>query len=195
MTLLRGLYDWTLALGASRHAVWALALVAFIESSFFPIPPDIMLIPMVLAVRQRAWFLAGLCTIASVAGGYLGYAIGAVLFDTIGQPIIDLYTLGDSYISLREQFTARGAEIVAFFGLTVLPYKLITITAGFTQLNLWEFGLASVVSRGARFFIVAGLLWYFGDPIKAFVERYLGWVVTAFCVLLVGGFVVLKFLL
>ncbi len=193
--MLRGMYDWTLRLGSTRHAVWVLAAVAFVESSVFPIPPDILLIPMVLAVRQRAWMLAAICTVMSVLGGYLGYAIGALLFDTIGQPIIELYKLEESYFLLRDQFNAQGAEIVAFFGLTILPYKLITITAGVTGLNPLEFGIASLVSRGARFFIVAGLLWYFGEPIKAFVERYLGWVVLVFCVLLIAGFVVLKFLL
>ncbi len=192
--MLRGLYDWTLQLGANRHAVWALAGVAFVESSVFPIPPDILLIPMVLAVRERAWVLAGICTIASVLGGYLGYAIGALLFDVIGQPIIDFYGFQAAFARFTEQYNELGAWIVAFFGVTPFPYKVITIASGVTNLDPVVFGVASVASRGLRFFIVAALLWQFGPPIRAFVERYLGWVVLVFCVMLVAGFVVLKFI-
>ncbi len=192
--MLRGLYDWTLQLGSNRHAVWALAGVAFVESSVFPIPPDILLIPMVLAVRERAWVLAGICTIASVLGGYLGYAIGALLFDVIGQPIIDFYGFQAAFARFTEQYNELGAWIVAFFGVTPFPYKVITIASGVTNLDPVVFGVASVASRGLRFFIVAALLWQFGPPIRAFVERYLGWVVLVFCVMLVAGFVVLKFI-
>ncbi len=192
--MLRGLYDWTLQLGSNRHAVWALAGVAFVESSVFPIPPDILLIPMVLAVRERAWVLAGICTIASVLGGYLGYAIGALLFDVIGQPIIDFYGFQAAFARFTEQYNELGAWIVAFFGVTPFPYKVITIASGVTNLDPVVFGVASVASRGLRFFIVAALLWHFGPPIRAFVERYLGWVVLVFCVMLVAGFVVLKFI-
>ncbi len=192
--MLRGLYDWTLQLGSNRHAVWALAGVAFVESSVFPIPPDILLIPMVLAVRERAWVLAGICTIASVLGGYLGYAIGALLFDIIGQPIIDFYGFQAAFARFTEQYNELGAWIVAFFGVTPFPYKVITIASGVTNLDPVVFGVASVASRGLRFFIVAALLWQFGPPIRAFVERYLGWVVLVFCVMLVAGFVVLKFI-
>lgn len=193
--MLRGLYDWTLELAAHRHAVWALAAVAFVESSVFPIPPDVLLAPMILAVRQRAWLLAGICTVASVLGGYFGYGIGALLFDVVGQPIFDRYHLNDAYEVFKAQYNDKGFWIVASFGLTVLPYKLVTIASGAVDMNPVLFGIASVASRGLRFFIVAGLLWYFGPPIRAFVERYLGWVVSAFCVLLIGGFVILRFAL
>ncbi len=193
--MLRGMYDWTLRLASTPHAVWALAAVAFVESSVFPIPPDVLLAPMVLAVRQRAWLLAAICTIASVLGGYLGYAIGAVLFDVVGQPIFDRYSLNEAYELFKAQYNDKGFWIVATFGITVLPYKLVTIASGAVDMNPVLFGLASVTSRGLRFFIVAALLWYFGPPIRAFVERYLGWVVSVFCVLLVGGFVVLKLIL
>jgi membrane protein YqaA with SNARE-associated domain len=189
------MYDWTLRLGSNRHAVWVLAGVAFVESSVFPIPPDILLIPMVLAVRERAWILAGICTVASVLGGYLGYAIGALLFDVIGQPIIDFYGFQAAFARFTEQYNELGAWIVAFFGITPFPYKVITIASGVTNLDPLVFGVASVASRGLRFFIVAALLWKFGPPIRAFVERYLGWVVLVFCVMLIAGFVVLKFVL
>ncbi len=193
--MLRGMYDWTLRLGATRHAVWVLAAVAFVESSVFPVPPDILLIPMVLAVRERAWMLAAICTAMSVLGGFLGYAIGALLFDAIGQPIIDFYGLEAAFAQFTERYREKGAIIVAFFGLTPVPYKVITIASGVTHLDPIVFGIASVVSRGLRFFIVAALLWYFGPPIRTFVERYLAWVVLVFCVLLIAGFVVLKLFL
>lgn len=192
--MLRGLYDWTMRLGANRHAVWALAGVAFVESSVFPLPPDILLIPMVLAARQRAWLLAAICTLASVAGGYLGYAIGALLFDAVGRPIIEFYGLDAAFARFTAQYNEMGAWIVAFFGVTPFPYKVITIASGVTHLDPLVFGIASLGSRSLRFFIVAALLWRFGPPIRTFVERYLGWVVLVFCVLLVAGFVVLKLL-
>ena len=193
--MLRGLYDWTLRLGSTRHAVWVLAAVAFVESSVFPIPPDILLIPMVLAVRERAWVLAGICTVTSVLGGFLGYAIGALLFDSIGQPIIDFYGLEAAFTRFTERYNEAGAWIVAFFGITPFPYKVITIASGVTHLDPVVFGIASLASRGLRFFIVAALLWKFGPPIRAFVERYLGLVALVFCVLLIAGFVVLKLFL
>ncbi len=190
--MLRGMYDWTLRLGSTRHAVWVLAAVAFVESSVFPIPPDILLIPMVLAVRERAWSLAAICTIMSVLGGFLGYLIGALLFDAIGQPIIDFYGLDAAFVRFTEQYNEAGAWIVAFFGVTPFPYKVITIASGVTHLDPVVFGLASLGSRALRFFLVAALLWYFGPSIRAFIERYLGWVVLVFCILLIAGFVVLK---
>jgi membrane protein YqaA with SNARE-associated domain len=193
--MLRGLYDWTLRLGSTRHAVWALAAVAFVESSVFPIPPDILLIPMILAVRERAWALATICTVSSVLGGFLGYAIGALLFDVVGQPIIDFYHFDAAFARFTERYNEAGAWIVAFFGVTPFPYKVITIASGVTNLDPVVFGIASVVSRGLRFFIVAALLWYFGQPIRRFVERYLPWVVLVFCILLVAGFVALKLFL
>jgi len=193
--MLQRLYDWTMRLAGHRHALWWLALVAFVESSVFPIPPDVLLIPMVLAVRRRAWLLATVCTVASVLGGYLGYAIGALLFDTVGQPIIDFYGVQAAFDQFKARYDEAGAWIVAFFGVTPFPYKVITIASGVTHLDPLVFGLASVASRAVRFFLVAGLLWFFGEPIRGFVERYLGWVVLVFSIMLIAGFVVLKFLL
>lgn len=193
--MLRALYDWTIRLGGHPHAVWMLAFVAFIESSVFPIPPDVLLIPMVLAVRARAWRLAAVCTLASVAGGFLGYGIGALLFEAIGRPIIEFYGFEHAFARFTDRYNEMGAWIVAFFGVTPFPYKVITIASGVTHLDPFTFGIASLVSRGARFFLVAGLLWYFGPAIRAFVEKYLGWLALLFFLLLIGAFVVLKFVL
>ena len=191
--MLRALYDWTMQLGASRHAVWALVLIAFIESSFFPIPVDLLLIPMVLAARERAWRLATICTLASVAGGYFGYFIGFSLFETVGRPIIDFYGFQETFARFTERYNEMGAWIVAVFGVTPFPYKVVTIASGVTQLDPLVFGIASLGSRGIRFFLVAALIWYFGPPIRLFIEKYLGWLVLAFVVLLICGFVLIKY--
>ena len=193
--MLRSLYDWTMRLGASPHAVWALAAIAFMESSFFPIPPDVLLIPLILAARNRAWRLATVCTASSVAGGYFGYLIGYTLFETVGQPVIAFYHFEDAFARFTDQYNELGAWIVAIFGVTPFPYKVVTIASGVTHLDPVVFGIASAASRGVRFFLVAALIWYFGPPIRNFVERYLGWCALAFVVLLVGGFLAIKFLL
>lgn len=192
--MLRALYDRTLALGASRHAPRALCGVSFAESSFFPIPPDVLLVPMVLAERGRwAWF-ALLCTLASVAGGALGYLIGWLAFDQIAEPILAFYGYEEKFASFAERFNAWGPWIVFIAGLTPFPYKVITIASGATLLSFPVFIVASVLSRGMRFFIVAGLLYLFGPPVQAFVERRLGLVFTVFVVLLLGGFLAIRFL-
>ena len=191
--MLQATYDWTMRLGASRHAVWALAAVAFVESSFFPIPPDVLLIPMILAARTQAWRLAAICTLASVAGGYFGYLIGLTLFEAVGEPVIAFYQMEQAFESFTAQYNELGAWIVFTFGVTPFPYKVVTIASGVTQLDPAVFGITSLGARGLRFFLVAALIWYFGPPIRRFVERYLGWVALAFVVLLIGGFVLIKF--
>ena len=192
--MLKRLYTWTMALAGHRHAGWWLAAIAFIESSVFPIPPDVMLMAMVLARRERAFRYAAICTIASVVGGFLGYAIGYFLFETLGQWIIALYHLEPKFEAFKQTFNQYGAWIVLIKGLTPIPYKLVTITAGVAHLDLVVFGLASLASRGMRFFLVAALLWRFGPPIRDFVERRLTLVTTGFVVALVGGFLAVKFL-
>ncbi len=192
--MLRRLYDWTMGLAAHRRALPALGLVAFIESSVFPIPPDVMLIPMVLAARKRAWLIASVCTVASVAGGLAGYAIGFFLWQTLGQPLIEFYGYGHEYERFAAAYNDRGAWIVFVFGITFFPYKVITITSGATALGLGPFLLASVIARGLRFAIVAALLYYFGEPIRAFIERYLALLTTLFVALLIGGFVIVRYL-
>ena len=193
--MLRRLYDWTMDLAAHRHALAALAFISFIESSVFPIPPDVLLIPMILAARDRAWLIAAVCTAASVVGGVAGYGIGALLFDTVGQPIVEFYGYLDRFEEFQARYEEWGAWIVAGAGFTPFPYKVITITSGVMKLDFGVFMAASVISRGARFFLLAALLWYFGPPIRRFIERYLPQLTIVFFVLLLGGFVALRYLL
>jgi membrane protein YqaA with SNARE-associated domain len=193
--VLQRIYYRTIELSAHRHALWVLATVAFIESSVFPIPPDVLIIPMVLATRDKAWKIAAICTVFSVLGGMAGYGIGFFLYDTIGQPLLDFYGYGDKFANFQNYYNEWGAWIVGGAGITPFPYKVITIASGVTQLDLAVFTIASVLSRGARFFIVAGLLWYFGQPIRIFIEEHLGKLTIVFFVLLLGGFLALKLLL
>ena len=192
--MLRRLYDWTMGLAAHRHALALLALVAFIESSIFPIPPDVLLVPMVLAARARAWRIALVCTVASVLGGLAGYGIGYFVFETVGRPLLEFYGGGDAFASFRDAYNAWGLWIVFTAGLTPLPYKVFTIASGVTHLDLTIFVLGSVLSRGLRFYAVAALLWRFGTPLRAFVENHLGKVTAAFALLLVGGFALIRLL-
>ena len=192
--MIRKLYDWTLEMSAHPAALWILAFIAFIESSIFPIPPDIMLIPMVLAALNRAWLIAFICTIASVLGGGFGYIIGAYLFDVIGLPILDFYHKADYFDEFAQKFNAQGHWAVLFAGMSPFPYKVITIASGATGLPFLQFMFWSLIARATRFFAVAALLWYFGEPIKNFIERYLGWLFAAFLILLFAGFYAIKFL-
>ena len=196
MTLapLRRLYDWTMAKAAHRHAVWWLAVVSFLESSVFPIPPDVMLIPMVIARPRRAFFYAGVCLAASVAGGVVGYAIGQFLFVQIGEPLVALYAEPGALDAVRAAYAEHGWWIVLGGGLTPVPYKVITIASGALSLDPVAFVAASVVGRGLRFFAVAALLWRFGPPIRRFVEERFAAVTVLFFALLVGGFVALRYL-
>jgi len=192
--MIRRLYDWTLSLSAHPRALWALAAVSFVESSFFPIPPDIIMIPMILAQPRKAWLIALVATVASVFGGLLGYFIGAALFETIGQAIFDFYGKSDAVAAFNERFNAYGAWAVLVAGVTPFPYKVITIMSGWTGLSIPVFIVASILARGLRFFIVASLLWKFGDPVRLFIEKYLGLLFTLFVILLVGGFYAVRFL-
>jgi len=193
MSMIRRLYDWTLGLAGDRRAPWALAAVSFVESSVFPIPPDVLLIPMVMANRRRAWAFAAICTIASVAGGFAGYAIGAGLFEVLGRPILDFYGALTKFAEFSDLYNEWGAWIVVMGGLTPFPYKVITIASGATGLDLVVFAIASTAARGGRFFLVAALLWYFGPPIQRWLERNLGLATTLFFICLIGGFAMIKF--
>ncbi len=193
--MLRRLYDWTMGLAAKRHALWALGAVAFVESSIFPIPPDLLLIPMVLAQRRRAWVIAGVTTASSVAGGLAGYAIGALFFEGFGRDLLAFYGHLDKFTSFQSYYNEWGAWIVAMAGVTPFPFKVITIASGVTRLDLGVFIAASVAARGFRFFLVAGLLWYFGEPLRNFIERYLPWLIALFFVLLLGGFLIVRFVI
>ena len=191
--LLKRTYDWTMGLAGHRHAVRWLAIVSFAESSFFPIPPDVMLIPMILAQRARAWMLATLCTCASVFGGIAGYGVGFLLFESAGRPIVELYGYADEFARFQDYYQVYGAWIVAVFALTFLPYKVVTIASGVAALEPVSFIIASVLGRGFRFFATATLLRYFGPQIRSFIEARLGLVTTAFVALLVTGFLIIKF--
>jgi membrane protein YqaA with SNARE-associated domain len=191
--LLKRIYDWTMGLAGHRHAVRWLAIVSFAESSFFPIPPDVMLIPMILAQRARAWALAALCTCASVFGGIAGYGIGFLLFESAGRPIVELYGYADEFARFQDYYQVYGAWIVAVFALTFLPYKVVTIASGVAALEPISFIIASVLGRGFRFFAAAALLRYFGPQIRSFIEARLGLITTAFVALLVAGFLIIKF--
>ena len=193
--MLRGLYDWTMGLAAHRYALAALALIAFAESSVFPIPPDVLIIPMVLAAREQAWKIAAIATVASVLGGLAGYGIGAGLYETLGRPILDFYGYEEKFAAFSGHYNEWGAWIVAIAGFSPIPYKVFTIASGVVDLDLTVFTVASALSRGARFFLVAALLWYFGAPIRRFIENNLGILTLVFCILLFAGFVVIKYAL
>lgn len=182
-----------MALAAKRGALWALAGVSFAESSVFPIPPDVLLIPMVLARPKAAWLVAAVCTAASVLGGLAGYAIGAYFFEAFGRDLLAFYGHLERFQSFQSRYNEWGAWIVAGAGLTPFPFKIITIASGVTRLDLALFVGASTLARGFRFFLEAGLLWYFGEPIRGFIERRLRWLVTAFFALLLGGFLLARF--
>ncbi|MCO6382045.1 YqaA family protein [Oceanicola sp. 502str15] len=192
--MLRSLYDWTIRQATSRYALWVLAAVAFIESSVFPIPPDVLMIPMILATPRRAWLIAGVATVSSVLGGLLGYAIGALLFDSLGQPILAALGKGDAVAEFNTRFNDFGFWAVLTAGMTPFPYKVITIMSGWTGMPLATFLVTSILARGLRFFIVAALLWKFGTPIRDFIEKRLGLVFVLFVVILIGGFFLVKYI-
>lgn len=171
-----------------------LAGVSFLESSVFPIPPDVMLIPMCIAERRRAFFYAAVCTLASVLGGLLGYAIGYWLYAAIGEKIISFYGMGKGFAEMQQKYNEYGGWIIFAKGLTPIPFKIITILSGVMQLSLAVFIPASIACRALRFFLVAGLIWKYGAPIQVFIEKYLGWVCLGFLILLIGGFIALKYI-
>ena len=192
--MLRRLYDWTMAQAESPYALWVLAGVAFIESSVFPIPPDLLMIPMIIAAPRRAFVIAGVCTVSSVLGGMFGYYIGYGLFETVGRPVLEFYGKDAYFDEFRARYNEWGAWAVLIAGVTPFPYKVITILSGTTGLNLVVFTVASIIARGLRFFVVAALLWKFGAPIRDFIERRLGLMFTLFVVILLGGFLAVKYL-
>ena len=192
--MVRKVYDWMLAMSASPNAMWFLALVAFAESSFFPIPPDIMLIPMVLAMPAKAWRIAAVATVSSVLGGYFGYGIGVFFFDLIAKPILSFYGYMQQFDVFKDYYHQLGAWIVFGAGITPFPYKVITIANGVVHLDLVTFTIASVIARGMRFYLVAWLLKKYGAPMKIFIEKHLGMLSILFLILLIGGFVAIKYL-
>jgi len=186
--MLKRIYDWCIAAADKPYALWIMAAVSFAESSFFPIPPDVMLLPMSLARPKRAWFFASICTAASVTGGLVGYAIGALLYDSIGQWLMHIYNLTDKVETFRQSYAEWGAVIILLKGLTPIPYKLVTITSGFAGYDIWLFILCSIVARGGRFFVLAVLLNRYGDFIRTELEKRLTTYVAIGAIVLVAGF-------
>ena len=191
---MKRLYEWMMTLAAHGKAKTALFWVAFVESSFFPIPPDVMLIPMVLANRSRAWLIAAVASLGSVLGGMAGYAIGYFLFDAVAQPLLEFYGYLGKFQTFKAQYNDYGAWIVFIAGVTPFPYKVITIASGATALSLPIFIIASIVARAIRFFAVTGLLYVFGEQIRGFIERWFNLLAIVFVILLVGGFIAMKYL-
>ncbi len=191
--MLRRLYDWTLSLAAGPRADVALFAIAFAESSFFPLPPDILLVPMTVARPEKAYRLALMCGIASTLGGMLGYAIGALLYDTLGLWIINLYGYGEKMGAFREAYAAWGMWIILLKGLTPIPYKLVSITSGFAGYNVFLFLLFSIISRTLRFLIVAWLLKRYGEPVREFIEKRLEIAAVLLLAVVVGGFMLVKY--
>ena len=192
--MMRRMYDWMMGMAASPRAPWALGLVSFIESSFFPIPPDVMLIPMVLSDRQKAWWYATIATVTSVLGGLLGYAIGYFAFEAVGKPILAFYGKEhalDSFIQFVHEY---GVPAIIIKGATPIPFKVVTIAAGVAHMDFVAFVGASIVARAMRFYLVAALLYFFGQPIREFIEKRLTLVTTVSVVVLVSGFVAVKYL-
>ena len=193
--MLRATYDWAMRLAQHKNATWAVAIVSFLDSSVLPVPPDVIMIPMMVADRARVWRIAFIATVASVLGAVLGYAIGYFLFEALGRPIIEFYGYMDDYADFQAAYNEWGAWIVAGGGLTPIPFKIVTIASGVTRLDLTVFLVASVLSRGARFYAEAALLWYFGPWVRDFIEKRLGLVSLVFFASLVGGFLVVKYLI
>jgi membrane protein YqaA with SNARE-associated domain len=183
------MYDWCIAAAHKRHAMWTLGTISFAESSFFPVPPDVMLIPMALARPARAYVMAAWCTVASVAGGVLGYAIGALLYDSVGTWLIQLYGYGDKVEAFRAAYAEWGAWIILLKGLTPIPFKVVTITSGFADYNFVLFVVFSIITRGGRFFLLAFLLHRYGEQAREIIEKRLGMWVTIGAVVLIAGIV------
>jgi membrane protein YqaA with SNARE-associated domain len=186
--MLRRAYDWVLSFAGHPYAIWILGTVSFVESSFFPLPPDPLFVAMLLSRRSQTWKLASICTVTSVIGGWLGYAIGYGLYETVGEFILQTYGLQRAFDSFQESFNQWGFWIVALKGLTPIPYKVVTIACGVTGLDFATFTWASLLARGFRFFSVALLFWYFGPPLKIYIEKNLALVTLASLTALFGGF-------
>lgn len=194
MGWVRRLYDWTLSWASSPYGMLALFVLSFVESSFFPIPPDPLLIALCLGAARKSLAFATACTVASVLGGLFGYTIGMFAYDTVAVPILEIYGKVDAMEELRQTFREQGDIAVFVAALTPIPYKVVTITAGASGMNLPAFTVASAIGRGLRFFVLAGLIWWKGEAIAGFIERHFEKLTIAFAVLLIGGFVAFRFL-
>ena len=192
MNLLRSLYNWTLRKAEHKYSSWVLSIVSFAESSFFPIPPDVLLIPMIIAKRTKAWTYAFICTLSSVFGGVVGYAIGFFLFNSIGVLIVEFYHLTNSFNTFENYYKEYGILIVLGAGFTPFPFKFITIASGVFSLNIFLFILTSLIARGLRFYLLASLLFIFGEKIKNLIDKYFNILAVLFFILLIGSFMLIK---
>jgi len=191
--MLKHLYDRVLRLAGSPNAVVWLAVIAFAESSFFPIPPDVLLVPMALARPQRAWRYAAVCTVSSVLGGMLGYLIGYALFDAVARPLLDFYHYGPAFEQFRARFAENGVYIILIKGLLPIPFKIVTIACRVSAMSFPAFVAACIVTRGARFFLLAALIRRFGEPVRSFIERRLMLVTSVAAICIVLGFVAIRY--
>lgn len=190
---LRQLYDWVLGLAHKPHGGRALFLIAFSESSFFPVPPDILLIPLAIGAPKRSLWFSGICTLGSVLGAVLGYLLGMKFYGTVGQTIIEFYGVGEQYQRVQGLYQEWDFLALAVAGFTPIPFKVFTIAAGVFHINIWTFFLASLLSRGARFFLLGGLVWWAGPGVQSFIDRYFNLLCVVFTIFLVGGFLVVKY--
>ncbi len=191
----RKTYNWVLHWSETPHGPVALFVLAFMESSFFPVPPDVLLIALALGVPKRAWTFAMICTVGSVLGGIIGYTIGATFFDAVGYKILDFYGALAKFAHVQELYREYGVWVVGIAGFTPIPYKVFTIASGVFHMDMFSFAVVSFFTRGARFFLVGGLIWKFGSPIKNFIDRYFDVLSVAFVIILALGFVAVKFFL
>ncbi len=193
--IIRRLYDWVLHWAETPYGMWALFLIAFAESSFFPIPPDVLLIALAISIPTRAFHFAMVATIGSLIGGIAGYGIGMFGYDSIGRPIVEFYHGQEIMQAIKERYDEYGFWGVLVAAITPLPYKIFTISSGMFSFDFFQFMIASIIGRSVRFFAVAGLIWKFGKPIKGFIDKYFNLLATLFIILLIGGFIIIKYLL
>ena len=193
--IIRRLYDWVLHWAETPYGMWALFLIAFAESSFFPIPPDVLLIALAISIPTRAFHFAMVATIGSLIGGIAGYGIGMFGYDSIGHPIVEFYHGQEIMQAIKEWYDKYGFWAVLGAAITPLPYKIFTISSGMFSFDFFQFMIASIIGRSVRFFAVAGLIWKFGKPIKGFIDKYFNLLATLFIILLIGGFIIIKYLL
>jgi membrane protein YqaA with SNARE-associated domain len=194
MKFIKKLYDWVLHWAETPYGVPALFLLAFAESSFFPVPPDVLLIALAISIPKKSFKYAMICTVGSILGGMVGYIIGLELIDTVGIPILNFYGAMDKYQYIQDLYMKYDAWAVGIAGFTPIPYKVFTIAAGAFKIDFLVFVLASIAGRAGRFFLVSGIIYFFGPTIKSFIDRYFNLLCFAFMILLIGGFILVKYI-
>lgn len=195
MNLIKRLYDWVLHWAETPYGIPALFILAFAESSFFPVPPDVLLIALAISIPSRSFKFASVCAAGSVLGGILGYGIGLYGYETVGRPIVDFYHGQEVMDKVKLWYDQYGFWGILIAAITPIPYKVFTIASGVFSFDFWMFITASIIGRSARFFVVAGLIWKFGPAIRDFIDKYFNLLMWAFMILLIGGFVLVKYVL